>query len=62
MNGQSTKEERDQRNEEALRRYQQQLRREARREARRSRGGVMPNDCPECARSYGPWYTGRCEH
>lgn len=21
-----------------------------------------PNDCPECARSYGPHYTGECEH
>ena len=21
-----------------------------------------PNDCAECARSNGPWYTGRCEH
>lgn len=21
-----------------------------------------PNDCPECARSFGPRYTGRCPH
>lgn len=21
-----------------------------------------PNDCAECARSFGPWYTGECEH
>jgi hypothetical protein len=21
-----------------------------------------PNDCAECARSFGPWYTGPCEH
>lgn len=20
------------------------------------------NDCAECARSYGPWYSGDCEH
>lgn len=58
MNGQTEKEERDQRNEEALKRYRQQQRRAARRSVRTA----LPNDCPECARSYGPWYTGRCEH
>lgn len=23
---------------------------------------LSPNDCPECARAFGPHYTGRCDH
>lgn len=23
---------------------------------------AMPNDCPECERSFGPHYTGKCDH
>lgn len=26
------------------------------------REGNSGNGCPECARSYGPWYVGPCEH
>ena len=22
----------------------------------------LPNNCAECARSFGPWYRGDCEH